>query len=397
MRIFNLEYQKMKLLPSIFLICFLFPLIAQKKTPEHYDYPFDMTYNPLKVRVNIILLKRTDETGSYDLNNKEERDVFMSFLDIANYYYSHLNPPKDLNSCYNGTDFYPDTKIRLEYKIIEVKNNYAWNYRNSGSNLEENKLLGFSPSEKWYLKSLDDSIYNAPNIPKGINVYFTQDGEIFDDIYKTKAKDKVIKVKHASEMPTKNLFRSSRIHIPNQYIKYIYHKYEAPIVYNTTWMETKQWHIYDGTTLNHELGHSFGLGHSNEYHSSNKCPHTIMHQRIKESTKDYLQPTEIKKMHWNLTRTNLMQFVTEDSHYGVTWQIDKDTIWDKPRRFYNNFEIAKDVTLKISDSIILPPQSFIKLNKNSKIIFTDKGKITDPYGQEFKNFERHKTAAILRQ
>lgn len=62
-----------------------------------------------------------------------------------------------------------------------------------------------------------------------------------------------------------------------------------------------------------------------------------------------------------------MQFVTEDSHYGVTWQIEKDTIWDTPRRFYNDFEIAANVTLIVSDSIVLPPQSKIKLNPKSKI------------------------------
>lgn len=90
-----------------------------------------------------------------------------------------------------------------------------------------------------------------------------------------------------------------------------------------------------------------------------------------------------------------MQFVTEDSHYGVSWTIEKDTLWDKPRRFYNDFEIAKDVTLTISDSIILPPQSIIKLNKNSNIIFKEKGKIVDAYGEEYKNFEKHRSAKII--
>lgn len=111
--------------------------------------------------------------------------------------------------------------------------------------------------------------------------------------------------------------------------------------------------------------------------------------------KQYIQPTEIKKMHWNLTRTNLMQFVTEDSHYGVSWTIEKDTLWNKPRRFYNDFEIAKDVTLTISDSVVLPVQATVKLNKNSKIIFTQKGKIVNPSREEYKNFEKHRSAKII--
>jgi len=123
----------------------------------------------------------------------------------------------------------------------------------------------------------------------------------------------------------------------------------------------------------------------------------LMHQRNSESTKDYLQPTEIKKMHWNLTRTNLMQFVTEDSHYGVSWEIENDTIWNKPRRFYNDFELMENVTLTISDSIILPPNATFKLNKNSTLIFTDKGKIVDASGNEFNNFQLHKKAIIRRK
>src|SRR5690606_21510419 len=128
----------------IFLLTGTF-LSAQKKNPEHYSYPYDVSYNPLTVRVNIIHLKRTDGSGSYDLKNEEEKGAFMGYINVAGHTYVELNPPKDLESCYSGTDFYPDTGIRLKFNIIEIQNNYAWNYRNSGSNLQEEKLTGFTP------------------------------------------------------------------------------------------------------------------------------------------------------------------------------------------------------------------------------------------------------------
>src|SRR5690606_18776861 len=140
-----------------------------------------------------------------------------------------------------------------------------------------------------------------------------------------------------------------QVHVPNRYLKYILHRYRAPIIYNTTWEETRNWHT-SAKGIGHELGHSFGLGHTNEYHKSNTCTYSIMSQKGNHA-RNYLQPTEIKKIHWNLTRTNLMQFVTEDSHYGVSWKIEEDTIWDKPRRFYNDFELEENVALTISDKI----------------------------------------------
>ncbi|MFV0305068.1 MAG: hypothetical protein ACK5IC_06275 [Moheibacter sp.] len=113
--------------------------------------------------------------------------------------------------------------------------------------------------------------------------------------------------------------------------------------------------------------------------------------------RNWLPPTEIKKIHWNLTRTNLMQFVTEESYYGLhaIWQISEDTTWNKPRRFYHNFEIKGDITLTISDSVVLPPQSTIKLNKGAKIIFTEKGKLVNAHGEPYKNFNKHKKAEII--
>src|SRR5690606_10307265 len=125
-----------------------------------------------------------------------------------------------------------------------------------------------------------------------------------------------------------NLERSSQTHVPNRFIKYLIHKYQAPIDYGTTWEETRYWHIADARGgIAHELGHSFGLTHvSNCYGNLMKQGH--------DHPKNFLTPTQIRSVHNNLTRTNLIQFVTEDSYYNVGLRISQSQTWTNKRRIY---------------------------------------------------------------
>lgn len=377
------------------------PLLNQQRFGEfeHQSYQLTGFEKPLKVRVTAVLLQRNDGSGNFTRRKPEELKIFKIFWQNALDNFQHLIKPDDLTGCYTGLDFWPEAKIIFDDKIIEVRNTFAWNNRNTGSIFEKNILKGFSPTEKWYIKPLDDSLSRAEGSHPSIHVYFTNDGKLYDEYIRTNgAKHTQGKGTAAGQFPTtSNLKRSSQIHIPGVYPKYFYMKNRAPKEFNTTWeADVKHWYtVGDARGVTHELGHNFGLYHANEYHQRNKCKYSIMSQRNGDP-RNYLQPTEIQKMHDNLSKTNLMQFVTADSHYGSTARIAFNQNWTQPRRYYNDFQLNKDVTLRISNKIILPTQATFTLKPGAKIIFEDKGEIVYLDGTEFDGFKVEGNAQILR-
>lgn len=372
--------------------------VKNTSTIENFVITDDLA--PITIRINVILLKRKDGTGNFDLNNPEEKDLLMEFLDQINVQWKNFRQPKDLTGCYTGTDFYPDGKLRFTMNVIEIEDDYYWNYKNSGSDLEAEKqiLKNFSPSDRWYLAPLDKKIHDDPNIPKGITIYFTMDGDIYDKTVQEKAANYKGNLKHAGQFPDpNNLSRSSQVHIPNNYLKYLMQRYQSPKRLNTTWTETRKWIIgTDARTMGHEVGHNLGLAHSNEYHKTNECIYSMMSQKF-QHPKGYLQPTEIIKAHKNLRETNLIQFVTEDSFLGNTFLIDKNTHWTKTQRFYSHLQLQDNVVLTISEPIIIAPQANITFSKNSQIVFEKNGKIILPNGEEFKNYKNKQSQSIVKK
>ena len=353
--------------------------------------------NPITVQVNVIVLQNPKKKKSnFDLNNPEEKQLLVDYFEKINSVWSHFSKPSNLNGCYTGNDFYADSKIRFKFNFISIDDEFAWNYRNSGADIEKGNYNGLIPSEKWYLNYLDKKLWNDIKVPKGISIYLTTDEIAFDKYSAVNGKDFNINGVEASEFPsTINLNRTSAINVPNRYLKYLSHKYQAPLQYKTNWDETRSWHIGDAVGTAHELGHSLGLAHDNEYHNTNSCPYSLMSQRWNDA-RNYLQPTEILKAHQNLRESNLIQFVTEDSFLGNTFVIDRNTTFSKTQRFYSNIKIADNVTLTISEPLIISPQATIVFGKNSKIVFEKSGKITCPNAKVFSNYVNKKSDSIVK-
>ncbi|WP_314243391.1 hypothetical protein [Empedobacter tilapiae] len=321
---------------------------------------------PITVRVNAIVLYRDNGSGNFkllgsDQESIEQSKVFMEFLDYTNYVYSNLVKPANYDNCgYNGTEFFSDMKIRITNNVIPIANTYYWNMRNGGTDLTANpRILGnFTPSSNWYLNPLDDIIHNSPNYPKAINSYFTSDALAHDSVVKIKGNYWPFDEVAGGEFPSFTDFnKSSRTHVPLRFLKYFFHKYKLAEQYNTTWEETRNWHINDARGyIAHELGHNFNLSHT-----SNLCYNNVMRSggTGEGSAANFLTPTQIRTVHDNLTKTNLIQFVTEDSYYNAGLKITQDQTWNGKRRIYSDLIIESGANLTLKGDLIMPPQSVI--------------------------------------
>ncbi len=386
----------------LFFITLLFGLLTAQQR-EWYDYPLDNSAQPLTLRVNWVILQRDDGTGNFNMNDPEEAQLFQDFMTTANNAFMNIQRP-DANDtkCYQpGADFMPDTKIRLQSKIVVIRNTFAWNYLNSGSDAVANGTgwgLGMSPGFGFYLKPIEDSL-NA-SLPKGekaVNIFFPVHGGNFDYVNTTHdATGKYTSTAGGQFPDSDNLQRSSAITWPDSYLKYIYQRYVSTVNYGQPWIPTvRNWTLGDYRAVLHELGHNLDLNHSNEYHDTYSCGSSVM--SYAPGDRNYLEPTEIKKMHWTLTNTNMMQFVTAKSYYGTTVQITRDTNWSKQRRYYSNFELAAGRTLTISSTVTLPPQAFVKLNAGSRIVITKTGRLQDAYGNKFVKFHTARAGQVIWQ
>lgn len=348
----------------------------------------------LTLNANVVLLYRNDGSGNFDLTNKEQRDLLNDYLERINFIYSNFQPPKDSENCYTGTDFIPDAKIRFDFNIVEVRNTYFWNYLNSGADLKVKNYNNLTPHANWYMKTLDDSIHFRTKLPAAINIYFTMDGAIFNEMMRSRggSHKEVMGGQAAAQYPDlRNFQRSSMVHMPNVFLKYQIHRYQSPTDYNTTWQETRNWNLGDARGLAHELGHTFGLAHSNEHYRANQCSYSLMSQAGSHE-RNWLPPSEIRKIHHNLSMTNLLQFVDKNSWYENTQVLAENDHWNTKRRYYSSFHINPGVTIEITDTVILPSQSKIYLDRNARLHLTKNGVLMAADGKKFTRIEMHNTA-----
>jgi hypothetical protein len=266
-----------------------------------------------------------------------------------------------------------DTKIQILPNLVFIKDEFSWNADNDPTT---NKC----PSQfSWYLNSLDQQINNSPSsIPTGINMYFTNQGLIYDQLVTIGSisqppNDGTYCKVWCSEQPTAaNLNRTSRIHIPNLYLKYRWFQKYAEA--NNQPFADLRWiilnEIWNG--IPHELGHSL----INSYVHYLGCSNHLMNPVPGKS----IRAKDVGEMHRNLSITNLRRFVECDetlnqpSGQQFDRYVDMDETWDLNIRLYQNVVVKTGTTLKITCQVLMPENGTITVQRGAKLI-VDGGKI----------------------
>jgi len=353
---------------------------------------------PLSVRVNMIFLLDKNGKGNFNGKNKEDNKMLQTIFERTNKLYANLVDPKDPN-CYKGDDFIKDTKIQFIFKSLYIKDTFARNYRNSKRfNIKKRGIGPISPTNNWYLKYLDNNI-NDTISKKGINAYFNMDVVSYNNVVNNNSDlefNKTTKV-DVSQFPSYNNFEwSSQVCFSNKYTKRLVMENIYCVEHKRSWKKTvKNWYIETYRGIAHELGHSLSLAHSNKHSPYNKCPNAMMYQGYK-SRNNYIQPTEIGKMHKALMASNLIQYVDRKANYNVPKIVSENENWEfKTIRFYQDIIVEEGTILVFNGNIIFPPDASILLEKGA-ILVLNKATLKTATNQPFTNIIKSKHAKIIK-
>lgn len=324
----------------------------------------------IRVRANFIILQKTDGTGNFQ-DIPEHRDFLDEWLEVCNTRFKMLWG----NS--NCSPLITDVKVQIEpnWIFLPDPDPAEWNWdndNNSGTHECPN-------TSTWWLNNLDAALNSDPNIPRGINVYLTTDGSVYNEMVVLGTRNNPsqqpggMSYIWCSEWPNENnLDAPSRISIANLFLKYWWFQ-KHPEVVGAPFSVSRQWLVDEGGVLAHEFGHSF----IDCYVHKTGCENHLMAAGA-PSWSNVMLEDDAGCIHRNLTRSNLRQFIACDETYdpghpnwtSTTYDriVSSDELWDLDMRLYSSVTVQTGATLTISCKLLMPSEGVIKVERGARLI-----------------------------
>lgn len=315
--------------------------------------------SPIRIRANFYVIQKADGTGNFSENDPDDVAFLNDWFDKCNETFATLKVQK--NDC--SQTIYHGAKVEIIPNWIFVRDEYYWNNDNTRDAWKcPDTIRG-----RWHLHPYD--LINYARDPGAINVYLTASGSIYHQMVTlgtiTDPNNGIggkMPYWWCSQYPYHpDSLLSSRIHIPNLYLKYWWFKNTYPEPFSTT----RQWLVDEGRTLAHEFGHSLNLPHSAS------CVANNLMRQADGGYKDLLTEFQMKTVHRALALTSLRQFIPCEENYRTpasTRVVSNNETWDVNMRLFADVVVKRGATLTITCKILMPEEGVITVERGGKLI-----------------------------
>lgn len=350
-------------------------------TPSYTNtssFPFPQIYlpsttdNSIPVRINLIFVQTDDGEYNFQENNTDHQIYLDEVVAELNNIYANFQQTLDTEYCYVGNSFISNSKIRFEDHRYYIRDSYGWN-----NNIHFDSIHGFNCSlNSWYLSYLDSQIVACDTIPRGINIYFTEDEYYFNMYLYDGITSHKGTLTYCSRFPSyTNMNHSSRIHMPDYYSLiwckvYLQHPNANESEHASLRTEYAGWLA---RSLAHEIGHSLDLMHNNSAEDNTNddyklCFRSIM-RGVGAGPRNFLSPFKIGIAHYALMGSNVQRFIPEDCYAGVK-QITQDVTFPK-MRFYHSLNLSNQCNVTFGCGAIMSPDTKIRVTNGSTLTIQD--------------------------
>lgn len=321
----------------------------------------------IRVRANFIILQKIDGTGNFQ-DIPEHRAFLDDWFNRCNERFANLWGTS------NCSPLVTDVKVQIVPNWIFLPDpdptEFNWNNDNNPGGFE------CPNTTTWWLNGLDAAINSNPAIPRGINVYLTVDGSVYNELVVlgtiNNPEQNGMAYVWCSEWPSKtNLSKPSRISIANLFLKYWWFQ-NHPNVIGVPFTTSREWLVAEGGILAHEFGHSF----IDCYVHKSGCSNHLMVQS--GGNHDIMLEDDAGCIHRNLALSNLRQFVDCDETYNpfntpqssTTYDrvVTTNELWDIDMRLYSNVTVRTGATLTVSCKLLMPQGGLIKVEQGARLV-----------------------------